>query len=92
MCLRIEHDFLWQSHSGQAAIDTNARQRLTLVFLFRQDDIAALPAATTAGFLRVDARPLKQALATWVTKWIYLFTQYLQTKVCTPCRLANLFG
>ena len=45
-----------------------------------QDDIAALPATALAGFLRVDARPLKQALASWVAKWIYIFTLYLQNK------------
>ena len=46
-----------------------------------QDEIAALPAIALTGFLKVDARPLKQALSTWVTKWIYIFTLYLQNKV-----------
>lgn len=33
------------------------------------------------GYLRLDARPTKQAIITWVTKWTYLFTSYLQSKV-----------
>jgi len=37
----------------------------------------------------VDAKPIKQALITWTTKWIYLYTHYLQSKVCRgwfmPC-------
>ena len=41
----------------------------------------ALPPAATIGYLRVDARPVKQALLAWVTKWIFLFTNYLEGKV-----------
>ena len=40
-----------------------------------------LPPAATIGYLRVDARPVKQALLAWVTKWIFLFTNYLEGKV-----------
>lgn len=41
----------------------------------------ALPASATIGFLKVDARPVKQALLAWVTKWIFLFTMHLESKV-----------
>ncbi len=58
-----------------------ARQPVPQVHVNTQDEIAALPATAVAGFLKVDARPLKQALSTWVTKWIYVFTLYLQNKV-----------
>lgn len=40
-----------------------------------------LPPAATIGYLKVDARPVKQALLAWVTKWIFLFTNYLEGKV-----------
>merc|ERR1719446_1943819 len=33
------------------------------------------------GWLRVDARPVKQALSTWVTKWMFAYTSYLQSSV-----------
>ena len=33
------------------------------------------------GWIKIDAKPIKQALATWVTKWVFLFTQYLSNKV-----------
>ena len=56
-------------------------QHIPQVHVNMQDEIAALPATAVAGFLKVDARPLKQALSTWVTKWIYVFTLYLQNKV-----------
>lgn len=61
----------------------------TEVVSILQDEIAALPATAVAGFLKVDARPLKQALSTWVTKWIYVFTLYLQNKVREGLRLAS---
>lgn len=40
-----------------------------------------LPPAAMIGYLKVDARPVKQALLAWVTKWIFLFTNYLEGKV-----------
>lgn len=33
------------------------------------------------GFVLVNSLPIKQALSTWVTKWVYLFTQYLHDRV-----------
>lgn len=41
-------------------------------------EVAALPASCVIGWVKVNAKPLKQALATWASKWIYLFTHYLQ--------------
>lgn len=46
-----------------------------------QEEIQALPVSATIGWLKVDAKPIKQALGTWVTKWIFLYTHYLQNKV-----------
>ncbi|CAG9462750.1 unnamed protein product [Pedinophyceae sp. YPF-701] len=46
-----------------------------------QDEIAALPTTVDIGMLRIDCRPIKQALGTWVTKWVFLFTHYLQRHV-----------
>ncbi len=51
-----------------------------------QEEIQALPTSATIGYIKIDAKPIKQALTTWVTKWIYLFTHYLQIKV-TSCTL-----
>ena len=53
-----------------------------------QEEIQALPTSATIGYVKIDAKPIKQALSTWVTKWIYLFTHYLQIKVwVTPACL-----
>ena len=56
---------------------------LTLCHSFRAigGEIASLPGTANIGWLRVSAKPLKQALATWASKWVYLFTKYLQDKV-----------
>ena len=58
-----------------------------------------LPATATIGYLKIDARPVKQALLAWVTKWIFLFTTHLESKVrltatagcvdCSPCWLTK---
>eukprot|EP01038_Epipyxis_sp_PR26KG_P005405 gene5405-7492_t len=41
-------------------------------------------------FIRVNAQPIKQAISTWVTKWLYMHTQYLQSYVGD--RLTDLFN
>jgi hypothetical protein len=40
--------------------------------------VAALPGNATVGWVKINAKPLKQALSTWASKWVYLFTHYLQ--------------
>ena len=48
-----------------------------------QSEVAALHTGVVIGWLRIDARPVKQALSTWVTKWVHLYTHYLFDKVVT---------
>ena len=43
--------------------------------------IGTLPGSANKGWLRVDAKPVRQALSTWVTKWMFAFTQYLLESV-----------
>ena len=33
------------------------------------------------GYLKVDARPVKQSLLAWAAKWVFLFTNHLEGKV-----------
>ena len=47
-----------------------------------QDEVQALPASAAIGWIKVDARPLKQALLTWTSKWIYHFMRHLHGEVC----------
>ena len=44
-------------------------------------EIQALPSQQTMGWVKINAKPLRTALSTWVSKWNNLFTQYLQEKV-----------
>jgi hypothetical protein len=44
-------------------------------------EVAALPANAVVGFIKVSAKPLKASLATWASKWVYLFTHHLQVSV-----------
>ena len=46
-----------------------------------QDAISSMPVTATRGWLKLDAKPAKQALSTWVTKWMFAFTQHLQDNV-----------
>ncbi|CAM9358663.1 unnamed protein product [Ascophyllum nodosum] len=52
-------------------------------YLGVQSKVAALRHSQDLGFVRVNAQPIKQAISTWVTKWIYVFSQGLQDHVST---------
>ena len=53
------------------------------LYLGVQSEVAALRHTRDVGFVRVNAQPMKQAISTWVTKWVYLFAQSLQDHVST---------
>ena len=43
-----------------------------------QDEVQALSSSAALGWVKVDAKPLKQAVLTWTSKWIYLYMRHLQ--------------
>jgi dynein heavy chain len=43
-----------------------------------QQDISKINTMHDIDFLKVNAQPVKQAISTWATKWLYVHTQYLQ--------------
>lgn len=47
-------------------------------YLSTQDEIEGLKHVTDMDFLRINGQPIKQAMGTWVTKWMYLYTGYIQ--------------
>ena len=40
-----------------------------------------MPVTLTRGWLKLDAKPAKQALSTWVAKWMFAYTQHLHDNV-----------
>jgi len=46
-----------------------------------QDEIHELPGNKTIAFLKIDAKPVKSALTTCLSKWIHAFQDYLLKKV-----------
>ena len=50
-----------------------------------QEEVQALPAQASLGFIRADARPLRSAINTWISKWTFLFTRCLQDRVGGHC-------
>ena len=46
-----------------------------------QHEIQNLKVSESIGWLKIDSKPIKQALSTWVTKWIFLYTNYLSNKL-----------
>ena len=48
-----------------------------------QDEVAQLPNASQITWLTVNCKPLKQAIATWVSKWKYRYTEYLLDSLTT---------
>ncbi|TYZ60954.1 hypothetical protein PybrP1_011234 [[Pythium] brassicae (nom. inval.)] len=60
-------------------------------FLALQNEISEAKHARDVGFVRVNSLPIKQALSTWVTKWIYMFTQYLHDRVVNQLAWLDAF-
>ncbi|KAJ1635860.1 flagellar outer dynein arm heavy chain beta [Pavlovales sp. CCMP2436] len=46
-----------------------------------QEAIIALPTSVDKGWLRIDSRPVKDALKNAAGKWVYAFTHHLETRV-----------
>ena len=46
-----------------------------------QTEVNELKPIIEVDFLKFNAQPVKQSISTWVTKWLYQFTQYLQDHV-----------
>mmetsp|Transcript_13737 Transcript_13737/g.31794 ORF Transcript_13737/g.31794 Transcript_13737/m.31794 type:complete len:4493 (-) Transcript_13737:49-13527(-) len=46
-----------------------------------EEKIKELPASKIIGWLKVDAKPIKNALHFWVSKWSYMYKEYLTNKV-----------
>ena len=47
------------------------------------DKIKALPDQSFQGWLKVDSRPIKNALSTWAGKWAMAYMDYLQKYITT---------
>jgi dynein heavy chain len=45
------------------------------------DEVAAMPVSLSRGWLKFDTKPAKQALSTWVTKWMFAYTQHVHDNV-----------
>ena len=56
----------------------------------KADEVAAMPVVLTRGWLKLDAKPAKQALSTWVTKWMFAYTSHLKETLeeCLSCLTA----
>ena len=50
-------------------------------YLTIQNEISDLKAIYDIDFVKVNAQPIKQAISTWATKWLFLFSQYLQMQL-----------
>lgn len=76
-------DFLAAAGSGQQAPPLDAFAAEMAKYKAMQEEVQALPASAAIGWIKVDAKPLKQALLTRTSKWIYLFMRHLHSQVGT---------
>ena len=101
----FKYDFLWNrdlnevlqtflnEHSGSEGRDIPLHAFDEQIAYYRsvQDEVSALPPYQSIRWIKIDARPIKQALSTLVTKWIFLFTQHLTSKVTLSLEELNSF-
>eukprot|EP00899_Mesostigma_viride_P009330 jgi/Mesvir1/18399/Mv14277-RA.1 len=74
-------EFLATAEPGQEAPSLERFDAEISRYKAVQEEIHQLPATITIGWLRIDAKPIKQTLSTWATKWVFLYTHYLTNKV-----------
>lgn len=75
---------LSEQSEKRSFVDLDLFDEQIRAYLDLQSEIASLRHVCDIDFLHINAQPIKQAISTWVAKWIYLFTQYLQ--VSQPAR------
>ena len=55
-----------------------------------QDEVSSLPNHQTIMWLKIDSKPVKQSIATWVSKWSYRYTSYLSDDLTS--RISDLMA
>ena len=75
---------------NQIIIDLGKFDEKIRHYLIVQNEISDLKAIYDIDFVKVNAQPIKQAISTWATKWLYLFSSYLQTQLGT--KLSELYS
>ncbi|CAM9279490.1 unnamed protein product [Choristocarpus tenellus] len=73
---------------GQQLTDLDKFEKVIKKYEGVQTSAKKLSSPQDIGWLRVKATPIKQALVTWSTKWVNMFTTYLQTTLVN--KLASL--
>jgi dynein heavy chain len=75
--------FVQRRTSGWQGSEPDSRSCPAQIVKYKNvaSEIASFKDTITIGFIKVNAKPLRQALSTWASKWVYLFTHYLQDKV-----------
>eukprot|EP00904_Undaria_pinnatifida_P003150 jgi/Undpi1/12836/HiC_scaffold_7.g02503.m1 len=82
-----------EAHGSQALrmLDLAKFDEKIHLYLRVQSEVASLRHCQDVGFVRVNAQPMKQAISTWATKWIYLFAQSLQDHVSSSLERMHSF-
>ena len=57
----------------------------------KADEVAAVPVSLASGWLKFDTKPAKQALSTWVTKWMFAYTQHVHDNVLASVAALRAF-
>lgn len=67
--------------SGDEILPLNKFEEKILFYKELQVEIAEKATPVEIGWLKVNAQPIKQALTTWVTRWIHTYTSFLYNDV-----------
>ena len=69
------------SQSGKPNVDLGKFDAAISKYRELQRQVNELRTPADIGWLRVNSQPIKQAMGTWVTKWVFMYTQYLHDMV-----------
>ena len=73
---RFEEFLQQETFAGEEMPSVHAFEDHISQFRLLEDEIRELPGTKVIGWLKIDVRPLRNALLTYVSKWSHVFQQY----------------
>ena len=82
----------WQKFAeGASSPSLEAFEEQIIKYKSLEEQVRELPATKIVGWLKIDARPVKNSLTTLISKWSYKFLEFLLNRVITSVQDVSSF-
>jgi dynein heavy chain len=71
-----------EAHSDALAeLDLDKFDAQIAIYKAEQAEVELLTAGGSSRFVRINSKPVKNAIAVWVSKWVYAYTHFLEQRI-----------